>query len=144
MRNYEAKKNSYFATPPVQLVLSLEESLKQILAEGLNARFAKHVTESNRIKDAVEAEGLKLVPKSREIAAHSLSAVYFPEGANGPEFVKTIVSDGIMIAGGLHPVHGSEYFRIGHMNISATRNESNHHIDSTIDVIVKTIKSVKA
>ncbi len=43
-------------------------------------RFAKHVAVSDRVKDEVESWGLKLVPTSREHAAHTLTAAYLPEG----------------------------------------------------------------
>lgn len=39
MENYEAGKGAYFATPPVQLINSLDVALKEILEEGLHKRW---------------------------------------------------------------------------------------------------------
>ncbi|RPJ37221.1 MAG: alanine--glyoxylate aminotransferase family protein, partial [Chloroflexi bacterium] len=41
MQAYEARKPGYFGTPAVNLVFALNVSLGQILAEGLDARFAR-------------------------------------------------------------------------------------------------------
>ena len=43
MEAYEARKPAYFGTPAVNLVYALNVSLGQILAEGMDARFARHV-----------------------------------------------------------------------------------------------------
>ena len=50
MQKYEAHLPSYFATPPVQLILALEHSLKQLVTAGMDKRFAQHIAASNIIK----------------------------------------------------------------------------------------------
>ncbi len=42
MKNYEARKPSYFATPAVNLVRGLHVGLKELLANGMEQRFAVH------------------------------------------------------------------------------------------------------
>lgn len=61
MNAYESRKGAYFATPPVQLIYALNTSLKQITAIPLETRFQQHKETSNRVKDALEAMGLKFV-----------------------------------------------------------------------------------
>ncbi|KAI9224068.1 pyridoxal phosphate-dependent transferase, partial [Blastocladiella britannica] len=75
MQAYEARKPSYFATPAVQLVMALHTSLKQIVARPLEERFAQHVAISDHVKKTITGWGLKLVPQSHELAAHTLTAV---------------------------------------------------------------------
>lgn len=118
MKSYEARKPSYFATPAVQLVLALETSLRQLVEEGMDRRFEVHREGSNKVKDMVEKWGLKLVPVRREVAANTLSAIYYPEGVNGPELLGKIGEGGVVVAGGLHPSHAGKYFRVGHVCIS--------------------------
>ena len=126
MKRYEARQPSYFATPPVQLIMALNVSLKQIVNESLLPRFERHQQVSSRVKDTLERWGLKLVrddiqgslyqvPVNRTVAANTLTAVYYPEGVSGPDFLKAVTSSDVVIAGGLHPLHNSKYFRVGHV-----------------------------
>jgi alanine-glyoxylate transaminase/serine-glyoxylate transaminase/serine-pyruvate transaminase len=61
MKKYEARQPSYFATPPVQLILALEVSLNQFMRNGMEHRFDAHVKASDKIKSACARLGLKLV-----------------------------------------------------------------------------------
>ena len=61
-----------------------------------------------------------------QIAANTLSAVYYPEGVAGGELLKLMTAGGIVVAGGLHPSHNTKYFRIGHMNVSAMDLDNGH------------------
>ena len=88
---------SYFVTPPVQLIITLNVSLKQLVSQGMIERFDKHVQVSNIVKDTFEMWGLKLVPLAREIAANTLTAVYYPEGIVPGEFLKSVSARGVMI-----------------------------------------------
>ncbi|KAI8817589.1 pyridoxal phosphate-dependent transferase [Fimicolochytrium jonesii] len=140
MKQYEARKPSYFATPSVQLILALHTSLKQLVDQGMETRFAKHREASKKVKDALEKWGLKLVPHSRDIAANTLSAVYYPDGIKGPELLQKIGAAGVVVAGGLHPEHAAKYFRIGHMNVSAVNEAENGHLDKTLHAIESALK----
>jgi alanine-glyoxylate transaminase/serine-glyoxylate transaminase/serine-pyruvate transaminase len=115
MQAYETLKTSYFGTPPVNLIFALNVSLQQILAEGLPARVARHITISQACKAGIHALGLSQVPLRSEYAAHTLTAPRYPIGVNGPEFLARVLQSGVTLAGGLLPAIRSEYFRIGHM-----------------------------
>lgn len=43
-------------------------------------RFAKHAAVSDHVKKVVTGWGLKLVPVAHDKAAHTMTAVYMPEG----------------------------------------------------------------
>jgi alanine-glyoxylate transaminase / serine-glyoxylate transaminase / serine-pyruvate transaminase len=115
MEAYQARKSSYFATPAVNLIYALQVSLKQILAEGLEARFARHEAIQRASQAAIKALGLGQVPLKPEFAAHTLSAPRYPEGVNPGKFLAATNQSGVILAGGLHPANKNEYFRIGHM-----------------------------
>lgn len=115
MQAYEGRKTSYFGTPPVNLIFALNISLKQILAEGMPARYARHVAISQACKAGLQALGLSQVPLRPEYAAHTLTAPRYPIGVNGSEFLGKVLQEGVTLAGGLLPAIRSEYFRIGHM-----------------------------
>ncbi len=112
---YEAGKPSYFATPPVNLICALEVSLRQILAEGMQARFDRHARMARAFRAAWKALGLELVPKSEAVAANTLSALYLPTGVDGT-LAQRIRGEGVVVAGGLHPEIKGRSFRVGHMN----------------------------
>jgi alanine-glyoxylate transaminase/serine-glyoxylate transaminase/serine-pyruvate transaminase len=115
MQAYEARKPSYFGTPPVNLIFALHVSLKQILAEGLEKRFARHEAISQACKAGITALGLNQVPIHAEFAAHTLTAPRYPIGVSGADFLSRVLQAGVTLAGGLLPAIRNEYFRIGHM-----------------------------
>jgi alanine-glyoxylate transaminase/serine-glyoxylate transaminase/serine-pyruvate transaminase len=116
MEAYEGGKPSYFATPPVNLVAALDVSLGQILREGMEARFARHRRMARAFRAAWRALGLKLLPTTEAATAHTLSAVYYPEGVDAA-LVGRVRGEGVVLAGGLHPELKARYFRVGHMNL---------------------------
>ncbi len=115
MEAYEAREPSYFATPAVNLIWGLNESLRLILDEGMEARFYRHRLLRDGIQNAIEALSLKQVPVKRELSATTLSAIYYPDGIYGSKLLTEINNEGIIFAGGLHPEIKNSYFRIGHM-----------------------------
>ncbi len=114
MQAYEARKPSYFGTPPVNLVWALNVSLGQILAEGMDARFARHARLSKAFRAAMNALRLAQVPVRPDLYANTLSAMYYPEGISA-SLVGAIGEAGVIVAGGLHPEIRARYFRVGHM-----------------------------
>lgn len=141
MNSYESRKGMYFATPPVQLILALHTSLKQINSRPLELRFQQHKEVSNRIKNSLEELGLKFVPKHREIAANGMTAVYYPEGVKATDLIPKVAEQGVVIAGGLHKVIGPKYFRVGHMGISVTEPERKH-VEKTIEALRGNLKDL--
>lgn len=115
MQAYETRKPAYFATPAVNLVNALNLSLGQILAEGMEARFARHAAIGRAARAALQALGLGMVPLKAEYAANTLSAPRYPQGLDGGKFLSEVNKAGVILAGGLHPAIKTEYFRVGHM-----------------------------
>ncbi|MGD8794586.1 MAG: alanine--glyoxylate aminotransferase family protein, partial [Anaerolineae bacterium] len=82
MEAYEARRPSYYGTPPVNLIWALNVSLGQILEEGMAARFTRHERLSRAVRAAVEALGLRQVPVSAGLTATTLTAPYYPDGVD--------------------------------------------------------------
>ncbi|WVQ79654.1 hypothetical protein IAT38_001754 [Cryptococcus sp. DSM 104549] len=135
MQNYENGKPSYFATPPVQLIYALHTSLKAITSTPIADRFAAHKEASAYVKDSLAEIGLEFVPQSREIAANGMTAVRFPKGVQAPDVLPKLAERDIVVAGGIHKAIASEYFRIGHMGVTA--------VDRKRGDLEKVIKGVK-
>ncbi|CAL2090371.1 Aminotransferase class V [Tenacibaculum sp. 190524A05c] len=115
MEAYEERRPSYFGTPPVNLIRSLEVSLNLINAEGIEHRVESHLLYAKAFRKAIQKIGLQLVPKREEIAANTMSAIYYPEEIDGNQFRKDISEYGVILAGGLHSEIKTQYFRVGHM-----------------------------
>lgn len=111
---YEAEKPSYFATPPVNLIMALDVSLGHLVEEGIAARVERHVKVAKSMWAAWEALGLLSLAKHPEHRAHTLSALYYPRDVD-VALVKAVAAEGVVIAGGLHPALKPKYFRVGHM-----------------------------
>ena len=115
MESYAARKPAYFATPAVNLVAALNVSLAQIIKEGMQARFQRHAAISKACKAGIGALGLGQVPLRTEFGANTMTAPRYPAGVTGTDFLAEVTRAGVILAGGLHPLNRSEYFRIGHM-----------------------------
>jgi alanine-glyoxylate transaminase/serine-glyoxylate transaminase/serine-pyruvate transaminase len=118
MEAYETGRPAYFGTPAVNLVEALRVSLSQIQAEGIERRVQRHRKMSLAVKQAVSALGLKQVPETEAMAAHTMTAPYYPEGVDAA-MLGSVKQGGAIFAGGLYPEIKTRYFRIGHMGSSA-------------------------
>lgn len=119
MKNYEAKKPSYFATPSPQLIHALNTALTLILAKPLSERFAKHAETSDRIKKFITELGLKQIASKPEEQAHGMTAIYLPENIKASDILPALGKSGVVFAGGVHKELGPTYIRFGHMGISS-------------------------
>ena len=115
MEAYENRAPSYFGTPAVNLVCALDVSLGQILAEGMELRFARHAVIGEACRAGLKALGLGQIPIRDAHAANTLSAPRYPNGVGASDLLPHVRAAGAILAGGLHAHVKAEYFRIGHM-----------------------------
>jgi len=118
MRNYEATKPSYFATPSPQLIRALHTSLTQVLSVPLSDRFAAHHQASLRIKQAVTDLGLEQLAEDPKNQANGMTAFYLPDSVVATELLPNLLEKRVILAGGLHKDIKGKYVRMGHMGIS--------------------------
>ena len=112
---YQEERPSYFGTPPVNLILALEKSLGIICDEGMGARVQRHKRLARAFRAAIASLNLSILPTEDVIAAHTLTAVYYPENIDGALLRAHIVADDVIVAGGLLSEIKTTYFRVGHM-----------------------------
>lgn len=103
----------YFSTPPINLILALAESVKMILAEGLEARYARHEKIARSFRAGLKAIGLSTVTVP-EALAPTLSVINYPEGLDDVAFRAKMEEYDIIVAGGVGALKG-KIFRVGHM-----------------------------
>ncbi|HEY3318408.1 MAG TPA: alanine--glyoxylate aminotransferase family protein [Coriobacteriia bacterium] len=101
-------------TPPVSLIIGLEEAVKMMREETIEGVIARHAKLAEATRRGCEALGLELfAPPSGRGSA--VTPVWVPEGVDGKKIVK-IMKDkyGVTIAGGQDDYAG-RIFRIGHL-----------------------------
>jgi len=124
--------SKYFATPPVNMIYALSESLKVILAEGLEQRFRRHHIMAEAFRSAIEALNIKLVA-DRKCRADTITAAYYPENIEDASFRGGMRKRGVMVASTIGPIKGKG-FRVGHMG-----NVDENDVLSTIGAIEATL-----
>jgi alanine-glyoxylate transaminase/serine-glyoxylate transaminase/serine-pyruvate transaminase len=111
-------KRAYHHTAPISMVYALRESLRIVLEEGLDARFARHLRHSAALMAGVAALGCEpQAQEGRRLA--SLNCIKVPPGVDEAAVRKTLLAEhSIEIGGGLGPLAG-KVWRIGLMGESA-------------------------
>ena len=111
-------KRVYHHTAPISMVYALRESLRLVLEEGLEARFARHRRHSAALMAGVAALGC--APQAQEgRRLPSLNCVQVPAGIDESSVRKYLLAEhSIEIGGGLGPLAG-KVWRIGLMGESA-------------------------
>ena len=100
-------------TPAINLIIALNEVLKDMRKEGLEVVFSRNKKLAEATRAAVQAIGLELLAPSA--ASDAVTAVKVPEGIDGGKLVKTMRDEyGVAIAGGQGYLKG-KIARIAHM-----------------------------
>lgn len=111
-------KRAYHHTAPISMVYALRESLRLVLEEGLDKRFARHRRHSAAVMAGLAALGC--TPNAAE--GHrlpSLNCVRTPEGVDEAPIRKALLAEhDIEIGGGLGPLVG-KIWRVGLMGESS-------------------------
>jgi aspartate aminotransferase-like enzyme len=99
-------------TPPVSLVLALDESLAMIREEGLDAVHRRHRRLAHAVRAGATALGFAVFPSS---PSHAVTALTPPAGIEAAAVVKRLRDvHAMVIAGGQDRLKG-KILRIGHM-----------------------------
>jgi serine---pyruvate transaminase len=104
-------KNQNPFTPPVTLLVGLNEALDMILGEGLENMWARHAKVASAMRAGVKAIGLGIFPTDY---SNVLTAVLLPEDLDGGALVKLLKKNGLYPAGGQAQLKG-KIIRIAHI-----------------------------
>lgn len=119
VQKYWGKERTYHHTAPISSNFALYEGLRIVAEEGLEARWARHRRNAERLWSGLEALDLTLhVPPSHRLT--TLTTVRVPDGVDEAGVRKSLLEDyNIEIAGGLGELKG-KVWRIGLMGYSST------------------------
>ncbi|MCQ4923103.1 alanine--glyoxylate aminotransferase family protein [Tissierella carlieri] len=124
--------SKYFATPAVNLIWALKESVNIIKKEGIENRYQRHIKYAKATQAALESLGFTILA-DKEHRAVTLSNVLYMDGINDVEFRKILAEEGAVVAGGL-AAYAGKMFRFGHMG-----NIDEHYLVSVMGAIERTL-----
>ena len=112
----EMNKGGYWPyTPNTNLLYGLNEACDMLLAQGLDAVFARHQRWGEGVRAAVRAWGLEIQCADPAVYSPVLTGVIMPEGVDADAVRKTIYERfDCSLGTGLGKVKG-RMFRIGHL-----------------------------
>jgi aspartate aminotransferase-like enzyme len=100
-------------TPAVSVIIQLDLALRQLLEEGMENVFERHVLLGRAAREGIKGMGLKLFGPDEDMNS-AVTAAWVPEGVDGKGLVRAMFREhGIQVAGGQGPMEG-RIFRIGH------------------------------
>ena len=102
-------------TPATNLLYGLDEAIKMLHEEGLDAVFSRHKRHGEATRKAVAGWGLEVLCNVPKYYSPVLTGVVMPEGHNADTFRSIVLANFYMSLGtGLGKVAG-KVFRIGHL-----------------------------
>ncbi|WP_068142065.1 pyridoxal-phosphate-dependent aminotransferase family protein [Limnochorda pilosa] len=115
---YWGEERFYHHTAPINMIYALNQALRLVVEEGLEARFERHRQVARGLWAGLEAMELRLVvPEDQRTP--SLTTVWIPEGIDDAAVRRRLLAvHGIEIGGALGPWKGRAW-RIGTMGESA-------------------------
>jgi aspartate aminotransferase-like enzyme len=128
-----ALANNTPSTPAISLIFGLQYILETIAAEGMENRFARHLSNNKMIHDwAARHKFQHFAPEG--FRSVSLSCFHTPEGFDQSNFIKTLKNKhNFMINGGYGKIKGIT-FRISNMG-NETTETMQELIDAMDDVL---------
>lgn len=124
--------SKYYATPAVNLIWALKESVRIIKEEGVEARYDRHIKVGRAMQAALEEMGFTILA-DKNYRAVTLSNVIYPEGLDDMKFRTIMAEEGAQVAGGL-AAYAGKMFRIGHMG-----NVDMHDLVGAVSAIERTL-----
>lgn len=112
-RDQHRETGSTITTPAVPLVYALERQIGIVLAEGLEARFARHQALRRETAAWAGARGIELA-SAAGFHSPTVTCLKSPPGRPAPELVKALAAEGFTLGGGYGDWKETT-FRIGHM-----------------------------
>ena len=124
----------YYATPPINLIWALQESIRIMKQETLEGRYARHAKNARAMQAAFEAMGFTILANPA-YRAHTLSNLIYPHGIDDLAFRTKLAEEGVQAAGGVGQYAG-KMLRVGHMG-----NADIHTLVATLAALERTMKA---
>jgi len=114
LSSYWGQERVYHHTAPISMNYALHEALRLVLVEGLENRWRRHQQNHERLRDALNPLGLRIVSQVGH-QLWQLNAISVPEGVDEAGIRKRLLDEfNIEIGAGLGPLKG-KIWRVGLM-----------------------------
>lgn len=139
LNQYWGSDRVYHHTAPVNMNFGMREALRLLADEGLEAAWARHRSNAERLWAGLEGLGLELhVPESLRLP--TLTTVRIPEGVDGKAFSLHLLNTyGIEVGGGLGALAG-KVWRIGLMGY----NSQAANVDRLLDLLAEELPKFRS
>jgi alanine-glyoxylate transaminase/serine-glyoxylate transaminase/serine-pyruvate transaminase len=116
------KERAYHHTAPISSIYGLHAALNNILDEGLNNVYKRHLTLGRALQSGLKALGLKLFVEDEKYRLPELTSVYIPENIDDKTLRMRLLNEfNIEIGSGLGAFSG-KIWRIGLMGHTCKLN----------------------
>jgi alanine-glyoxylate transaminase/serine-glyoxylate transaminase/serine-pyruvate transaminase len=112
-----SKKRAFHHTAPIASIYGIHEALRQILEEGLEVRWARHVAAHETLVRGLDRLGLSLFTPATH-RAPTINVVNVPAGVDEASVRRRLLDMGIEMGGGLGALAG-KVWRVGVMGHNA-------------------------
>lgn len=130
-------KDQATTTPAISVLYALDVQLDRMLAEGMEARWARHLRMSERTcgwVDEMRGRGMALEVMAPEgFRSPAVTAVRTSDGLTGPDVTGRVRERGWIIGGGYGKLK-PETFRIGHMG-----DHTEDELEALLDVLTEVL-----
>ena len=115
------ERGQHPVTPPISLFYALDLALELLLADGLEAAFARHQHLGEYVRRHVRAIGLHVLADAAR-TSNTVTAVHVPEGIDSRILLNMLREhDHVVLAGGQEHLTG-KIVRIAHMGYCEVRD----------------------
>jgi len=124
----------YPTTVPTHLIMGLHASLQGILAEGLEARYARYQRTADKVRAGLREMGFEMLV-APEYACPLITAMKGRPGVALDALSRFLRDEhGILVAGGIGPLRG-QILRVGHMGRALTDEYSQAFLTAVEDFL---------
>lgn len=126
-------------TPAMSMFYGMDKALELMRAEGLEGIYTRHEAIARYTRERVKSWGLSLVAKDERYASNTVTAVWWPEGADAKALSNEArTAHGVILGGGQQSLAG-KIFRVGHLGWVAQDD-----IEQALDVLEGLLRDAKA
>jgi alanine-glyoxylate transaminase/serine-glyoxylate transaminase/serine-pyruvate transaminase len=124
----------YHHTAPISMMYGLYQALYNILEEGKENCFARHMAAHRRLVEGLERIGLELFV-APEFRLPDLNCIVVPEGITDKEIISELRDNySISISAGLGPMAG-KILRVGLMGYNATETNADRFVSALEEIL---------
>jgi alanine-glyoxylate transaminase/serine-glyoxylate transaminase/serine-pyruvate transaminase len=131
-----ARERAFHHTAPIAAIYGFREALRLVLAEGLEARWARHRAAHERFVEGLGRLGLELFTPAQH-RLPQLNVIRIPAGVDDVAVRRRLLEMGMEIAGGFGPLKGKTW-RVGLMGVNAT----NERVDLILDALAEALRGI--